>query len=97
MKNNRKQYSSAFKAKIALAAISGHHTINELATMYEVHSTQISKWKADLIKGADNIFTDKRRKENEAKEKETESLYNQIGKQKVEIDWLKKKVGLLYS
>ncbi len=97
MKNNRKQYSAAFKAKVALAALSGHHTISELAAMYEVHTTQISKWKVQLTQGANDIFTDKRRKENETKEKEMENLYQQIGKQKVEIDWLKKKSGLLFS
>lgn len=97
MNNKRKQYSAAFKAKIALAALNGHHTINELATLYELHSSQISKWKGELTKGADVIFADKRKKENETREKETEELYKQIGKQKVEIDWLKKKSGLLFS
>lgn len=94
MKNNRKQYSATFKAKVALAALNGHHTINELASMYELHPTQITKWKSQLVKGAQMIFTDKRKKENETKEKEIENLYQQIGKQKVAIDWLKKKVGL---
>ena len=94
MKNNRKQYSATFKAKIALAALNGHHTLSELASMYELHPTQITKWKAQLAKGAQMIFTDKRKKENESKEKEIENLYQQIGKQKVAIDWLKKKVGL---
>ena len=97
MKNNRKQYSADFKAKVALAALNGHHIISELAAMYEVSPVQISKWKAQLTRGANDIFTDKRKKENEMKKKETENLYKQIGKQKVEIDWLKKKVGLLYS
>lgn len=94
MKNNRKQYSASFKAKVALAALNGHHTLNELATLYELHPTQINKWKSQLTKEADTIFTDKRKKENETKEKEMDTLYQQIGKQKVAIDWLKKKVGL---
>ena len=51
MKNNRKQYSADFKAKVALAALNGHHIISELAAMYEVSPVQISKWKAQLTRG----------------------------------------------
>ena len=91
MQNNRKQHSAAFKAKVALAALNGHHTIAELATLYEIHPTQISMWKGKLTREANEIFTDKRKRENESKEKEMENLYQQIGKQKVAIDWLKKK------
>jgi transposase-like protein len=97
MKNNRKYYTAEFKAKVALATLSGHHTINELSALYELHQTQIGKWKAQLTKGAGELFADRRKKEHESNEKIQENLYKEIGKQKVEIDWLKKKVGLLYS
>lgn len=97
MKNKRKQYSNSFKAKVALAALNKTHTITELAGLYEVSPIQIHKWKAKLVKEAENIYGNKYEKKAGNREKEMENLYNQIGKQKVEIDWLKKKVGLFTS
>lgn len=90
----RKIFSAEFKAKVALAALAKAHTLAELAAMYEVHPIQISKWKQDLIISAEAVFRDKRRKENFDHERIMENLYKQIGQQKVENDWLKKKVGL---
>lgn len=90
----RKKFSSEFKAKLALVAMSRMNTIAELASTYEVHPSQIMKWKAQLQSGAADIFGDKRKKENFTQERTVENLYKQIGQQKVENDWLKKKVGL---
>lgn len=94
MEEKRKKFSSEFKAKVALAALSRMSTIAELAATYEVHPGQITKWKAQLQNGAADIFGDKRKKENFTQERMVENLYKQIGQQKVENDWLKKKVGL---
>lgn len=94
MEEKRKKFSSEFKAKVALAAMSRMSTIAEIAATYEVHPSQIMKWKAQLQKGASDIFGDKRKKENYRQERIVENLYRQIGQQKVENDWLKKKVGL---
>ena len=95
--NKRNQYSGEFKAKIAMLAISNTQTIAEMASMYKVHPTQIMKWKSQLQKSAQDIFSDKRKKHLEDKEKLVEELYKQIGQHKVELDWLKKKVGLFSS
>jgi len=56
LKRNRKQYSPDFKAKVAMEAIKGEETIAELAIRFEVHPTQITKWKKELVSGAANIF-----------------------------------------
>ena len=97
MKNNRKKYTGAFRAKVALAALTEKHTINELGQLYELHSTQISKWKSRLKNDAHELFSDKRKRDHEDKDKLIQRLYQQIGQLKVESDWLKKKVGLFES
>lgn len=94
MESQRKVFSAAFKAKISLAALSNNHTIAELAGLHGVHPTQIAKWKTQLLKNAEELFGDRRKKEHFDKERVIEELYRQIGQQKVEVDWLKKKVGL---
>lgn len=94
MEEKRKKFSCEFKAKVALTAMSRMNTIAELAATYEVHPSQIMKWKAQLQNKAADIFGDKRKKENCTQERIVEHLYKQIGQQKVENDWLKKKVGL---
>jgi transposase-like protein len=91
MERHRKRYSAEFKAKVALAAAKGQKTLSELAEQYAVHANQISKWKAQLIESAPGLFRDGRQKK-ERDSIEEEQLYEQIGRLKVELDWLKKKV-----
>jgi transposase len=95
--NKRNQYSAEFKAKVAILAVSNTQTVAEIASTYKVHPTQIAKWKALLQKNAQDIFSDKRQRHLENKEKLIEELYKQIGQRNVELDWLKKKVGLFSS
>lgn len=91
----RKQHSSAFKAKVVLEAIKGQRTITELASEYGVHPNQITNWKKQAIDALPGIFS-KQKERAERKSEEVESeLYRQIGQMKVEIDWLKKKSGLI--
>ena len=89
----RKKHSAQLKAKVALAAVKGDKTINEIAGEYGVHLTQIQQWKKQLLEELPNIFSKKRA--NKAKETEelTAQLYQQIGQLKVELDWVKKKSG----
>jgi len=94
MPKNQRKHSSDFKAKVALSAFSKLQTMSEIASLYEVHPTQITKWKNQLEKNAVQIFSDKRKRDKEDHEKTMGRLYEEIGQQKVEIDWLKKKVGL---
>lgn len=88
MERQRKRYTAEFKAKVALAAAKGQKTLSELAEQYAVHANQISKWKAQLIESAPGLFRDGRQKKKEKDSIEEEQLYEQIGRLKVESDWL---------
>lgn len=90
----RKRYSADFKAKVALEAVKGEKSLSELASKYEVHPNQIRNWKKALIAGLPDIFSDRRRRKESDTEQEKARLYEQIGRLKVELDWLKKKSGL---
>ena len=87
----RKNFSPGFIAKVAIAAIREEMTMAELSSKYEVHRTQIGKWRKQVIEGAVDIFKGKRDKQDKDKEKLTDELYRQIGQLKVENEWLKKK------
>ena len=91
----RKSFTAAFKAKVALEAIKGQRTAQELAALYGVHPTQITTWKKQLVAEAADIFTRRGIHDNEAIEQERAELYQQIGKLQVELDWLQKKSGIL--
>ena len=90
-----KQYLPSFKAKVALEAIREEETIVELASRYQVHPTQIKRWKKTASEEMIELFKDGKQKGGE-KEKNLfiEELYREIGQLKVELDWLKKKSGL---
>ena len=90
MKRNRKQYSPDFKAKVAMEAIKGQETIAELAIRFEIHPTQITKWKRELIAGAGNIFGADPNKKIKDEKGLINQLYQQIGQLKVEKDFLEK-------
>jgi len=89
----RKQYGPSFKAKVALEAVKGDLTLAELASKYGVHPTQITNWKRQLLDELPNLFKNKDRKNKDSSNLENE-LYQEIGRLKVELDWLKKKSGL---
>ncbi len=94
MSTQRKRYSAEFKARVALDAIKGHKTVNELASLYGVHPTQITHWRHQLHKEVPQIFSARRAKREHDQEALQAQLYQQIGQLKVELDWLKKKAGL---
>src|SRR3989344_217661 len=85
----------AFKAKVALAGIKGEKTFAELASLYSVHPTQIKKWKDVALKGLEELFSDKRKHWERQREEDTGALYEQIGKLKVQLDFLKKRWAFL--
>jgi transposase-like protein len=95
MSPQRKQYSAEFKARVALEALKGLKTVNELASMYGVHPTQITHWKHRLQKEMPDIFSARRDKQERDQEALQAQLYQQIGQLKVELDWMKKKAGLV--
>lgn len=93
MKNKRRNHSTQFKVKVALAATKGQKTIAELSKEYQVHPSQIAQWKKQLMESLPEIFSTRRKKEQQEQEALTNELYQQIGQLKVELDWLKKKSG----
>ncbi len=95
MPAQRRQFTAEFKAKVALEAIKGIKTASELASQYNVHPVQISQWKKQALDGLSDVFTDKRKKDAQDQEALQAQLYQQIGQLQVELDWMKKKSGLL--
>lgn len=89
----KKKYSTKQKASIALAAIKGEK-ISVLSSRYQIHPNQITRWKNLVENEIENLFTDKRKKENFTKDRIIDELYKTIGQREVEISWLKKKFNL---
>jgi len=90
----RKTYTAAFKAKVGLEAIRGVKTVNEIGQAYGVHPAQVGQWKKEIQAGAETLFGKKRGPKPVDGPEDNERLYSQIGRLKVELDWLKKKSGL---
>ena len=90
----RKVHTPEFKAKIGLEAIQGRKTTNELGQEYGVHPVQVGQWKKEIIEGANRLFETKRGRKSKDGSGNEEHLYSEIGRLKVELDWLKKKSGL---
>ena len=90
----RRRFGSEFKARLALEAVKGVKTINEIASEHNVHPHQIRTWKKQLLSGAAEIFSNSGAKDREAEDELKDRLYRQIGQLQVELEWLKKKTGL---
>lgn len=97
----RRKFTSKFKFQVILEIISKERTITEIATKYELHPVMMTKWKSEFLRKAPDMFSDRGEKKDKEKDKEKdeliEELYKQIGQSKVEVDWLKKKIGLFSS
>ena len=91
----RKSFPPEFKAKVAIEALKGDRTVNEIAAEFEVHPTQVNNWKKQLLSSSSDVFGTRRQQQSEDFEVERDKLYSQIGRLKVEVDWLKKKTGHL--
>jgi transposase-like protein len=91
MTGKRRRFSAEFKAKVALEAVKGERTVNELASRFEVHPHQIGQWKRMLVGKAAAMFADGRAKSGASDR--TAELYQEIGRLQFELAWLKKKVG----
>ena len=94
----RKRYDKAFKAKIAIEALRGEKTLQELGTAYKVHPNMIAAWKKQLLESAEQVFEKTGKdKDAEAAERMQGELFKQIGQLQVENDFLKKKYRQLYG
>jgi putative transposase len=92
MAGKRKSHSAAFKAQVAPAAVKGDKTVNEVAAQFGVHPTLIHDWKKKLPAGAGAVFA-AGAKATGPPEDETAALYEQIGRLKAELDWVKEKAA----
>jgi transposase-like protein len=90
----RKVHTPEFKAKVGLEALRGVKTINEIGQEYGVHPAQVGKWKKEIQEQAKTLFEGRRGPVASAAHQDPELLYSEIGRLKVELDWLKKKSGI---
>jgi transposase len=95
MAGKRKVHTPAFKARVALAALKGDRTVNELAGQFEVHPTLIHAWEKQLLAGAEGVFSSPARAASADAEARQAELFEQIGRLKMELEWLKKKSSAL--
>lgn len=93
-RGTRKVYGSAFKAKVGLEAVRGMKTVNEIAQDHGVHPSLVAQWKRVIQEQAGALFEGKRGPQPVDARSDPERLYGEIGRLKVELDWLKKKSGL---
>lgn len=94
VQNIRRVHPAAFKAKVALEAIKEQKTISELASMYSIHPTQITKWKKRALDILSQGFSEQKKQQEHNDRELIQELYQQIGRLKVELDFLKKKMGI---
>jgi len=92
--SKRKIFTGTQKAKVALEALKGMKTTNEIGQEYGVHPTQVAQWKKELLENAGSVFESKRGPKPVNGESDPERLYAKIGQLNMELDWLKKKSGM---
>ena len=92
MSKKRRTFTDKFKAKVALDAVRSLKTLGELATEYKVHPNQISQWKRELLSHSSEIFSGKRSSNLKTEEELTAPLYEEIGRLKMDVKWLEKKL-----
>jgi transposase-like protein len=97
MTRQRNNYSADFKAKVAIAAIKGDKTINEIASFFSVHPNQVMTWKKQALSTIPDAFSSRLARKAHDDEELKARLYQEIGQLKVELDWLKKKAGIFSS
>ena len=92
MTKKRRKHSDEFKARVALEALRGVKTLSELSAAYGVHPTVIAQWKRQLLDGAAGVFSRGNGVNGRSEEEISAPLYEEIGRLKMELDWLKKKL-----
>jgi len=94
MGKKRVRHSAAFKGQVALEALKGVKTVNELAGQYQIHPTQISQWKRQVQGHVNELFAKGPGKGQAEAEGVQAKLYEEVGRLKMELDWIKKTAGL---
>lgn len=95
MPGKRKSHTATFKAQVALAALKGDRTVNQLASHFGIHPTLIHGWKKQLLAGAEEVFGNGNKARVVDHDQVQAQLYEQIGRLKMELDWVKKKAAEL--
>lgn len=90
----RRKHTGQFKARVAVEAIAGHKTVNEISAEYGVHTSQIHKWKKQALEHLPELLDGSRPGRRDAHEAAESRLYQQIGQLTMEVEYLKKKLGL---
>ena len=93
MRRPRRNHSTKFKSKVALAALKGEETLAELSQRFDVHSNQITQWKNQLLEGAEEVFGSSAERGRELSSEELKALHAKIGQQALEIDFLSGALG----
>lgn len=93
----RKHHSGAFKSRVAVEAIAGHKTINEIASAYAIHPSLVGKWKAEALTRLPEALSDGRKVKSDCDSRREARLYEEIGRLRMEVEYLKKKLGLCPS
>ena len=93
MNNLKRMHSPGFKAQVALDMIKEVDTTSGICSKHGIHPTQAGKWRSQAVSGLSSIFDQRPNMQLQEKDKLVDELYKQIGQQKVELDWLKKKTG----
>ena len=93
-KRTRRNFNADFKAKVVLEALKERNTAEDIASKYEIHPNQLHLWKKEFLSKVASVFASGAAPIMDKKQQDAfvEKLYAQIGQQKVEIDWLKKKL-----
>ena len=94
MTQKRKQYTMQFKFKVALEAAKEVKTVNQLASDYDLHPNQVSIWKKQLLEEGPSLFSRRVDRQQEQQAAQEAELYEQIGRLRMELEWLKKKAAL---
>ncbi len=95
MPRTRKSHPPSLKAKVAIEAIKGHKTTAQLAQMFGIHPTLVANWKRQALAGLPDVFSNGREVSRQRTDAEKDELFKQIGQLKVELDFLKKRSGLI--
>ena len=93
MTKKRRQYPASFKFKVAMEASKGMKTISQIASDYEVHPTLVRNWKKRLLEEGMDVFKANGKKQEREQAAQEAELYEQIGRLKMELEWLKKKAA----
>jgi transposase-like protein len=93
MTKKRRQYPARFKFKVAMEAHKETKTISQIASEYEVHPTLVGNWKRQLSEEGEEVFKKNGKREERERARQEAELYEQIGRLKMELEWLKKKAA----